>query len=138
MNTFLILIIGIPIVEIALMIKVGQNIGAANTILLILLTAITGIFLARREGLKTIQTGLFNIYKNRPPVYELISGASIAIATFLLIMPGFISDAFGFLILIPITRKIIINFFLKKNTFPRNDKDVLDGEIVDDDKNDKL
>ena len=138
MNTFLLLIIGIPIMEIALMIKVGQAIGTISTIMLIIFTAITGIFFARLEGLKTIQSGLLNIYKNRPPLYELISGASIAIAAFFLIVPGFITDTIGFLILIPITRKIIINFFLKKNTFTHKDKDILDGEIIEKDKNDKL
>ena len=114
MNSFFLIFIGIPILEIILMIEIGGRIGALNTVLLTFLTAITGIYFARREGLKTVQTGILNLYKNRLPVFEMVSGASIAIAALLLIVPGFFTDGVGFFLLIPFTRKIIINFFVKQ------------------------
>ena len=114
MNTVLLLIIAIPAVEIFLMIKIGQNIGALSTIGLIFLTAIIGIYFAKLEGLNTLKSGINNLYKNKIPIYEMMSGASIAFAALLLIIPGFVTDFFGFLLLIPFTRKKIINLFLKK------------------------
>ena len=114
MNSLLLLIIGLPILEIAVMINIGQEIGALKTILIIFLTAVVGIHYARIEGLNTIKSGMFNLYKNKIPVYEIVSGASIAIAAMLLILPGFITDLVGFLLLFPFTRKMIISFWLKK------------------------
>ena len=137
MNSLLLIIIGFPILEIALMIKIGKVVGVLNTILLIFFTAIVGMYYARAEGLNTIRSGMVNLYQNKLPLYEMISGASIAIAAVLLILPGFISDTIGFLLLIPFTRKIIISFWLKnkytKNT--RNDEDVIDAEIIEEEKN---
>jgi len=132
MNSLLLIIIGIPILEIAVMIKIGQEIGTFNTILIIFFTAIVGIYYAKVEGINTIKAGMVNLYKNKIPFYEILSGASIAIAAVLLILPGFISDAIGFLFLVPFTRKLIISLWLKnkyKNN-PRNKEDIIDAEII--------
>jgi len=139
MNTILLLIIGLPILEITIMIKIGQQIGAFNTILIILLTAIVGIYYARIEGLNTIKSGMVNLYKNKIPFHEMFSGVSIAVAAILLILPGFISDTIGFLLLFPLTRKIIINFWLKKKytNSLHEDGEVLDAEIIEEEKVDK-
>ena len=115
------------------MIKIGGKIGALTTISLIFLTAVVGIYYAKVEGIKTIQSGLINMYQNRVPIYEMMSGASIAIAALLLIMPGFVTDAVGFLLLIPFTRKIIIKLFIGKKKI-QDEKDTLDGEIIEDKK----
>ena len=112
MNTLFFIIIVLPILEIALMIKIGEQIGALNTILMIMLTAAVGIFYARIEGLNTLKSGLLNIYRNKIPFYEIISGASIAIAAIFLILPGFITDAIGFLLLFPFTRRLIIGHWV--------------------------
>ena len=112
MNTLLLILIGVPAVEIFVMIKIGQNIGALTTVGLIFLTAIVGIYFAKIEGLNTLRSGVYNLYKNKIPLFEIFSGASIALAALLLILPGFITDTFGFLLLIPFTRKIIIKFFI--------------------------
>ena len=137
MNTVLLLIIAVPAIEIFLMIKIGQNIGALNTIALIFLTAFIGIFFARLEGLNTLKSGLNNLYKNKIPMYEMISGASIAFAALLLIIPGFVTDSFGFLLLVPFTRRKIINLFIKKKRKPIDEKkDYIEGEILDKDKDD--
>ena len=140
MNSFFLLFIGIPALEIFLMIKIGEQIGALNTLTLIFLTAIVGIYFAKMQGIQTMKTGIANLYQNKIPVYEIISGASIAIAALLLIIPGFFTDFFGFLLLVPITRKIIISFFVKKREIYANRKDskTLDGEIVEDKKKDEL
>ena len=114
MNKVLLLIIAIPAVEIFLMIKIGQNIGALSTISLIFLTAVIGVYFAKLEGLNTLRSGINNLYKNKIPIYEMMSGASIAFAALLLIIPGFITDFLGFLLLIPFTRKKIISLFLKR------------------------
>ena len=136
MNTLLLIIIGLPTIEVLLMIKIGQQIGAFNTILTIFFTATVGIYYAKIEGLNTIKSGMANLYKNKIPLYEIISGASIAIAAVLLILPGFISDMIGFLFLLPFTRKIIINLWLrnkyKNNTQPEND--IIDAEIIEEKK----
>ena len=136
MNSLLLLIIGLPILEIAVMIKIGQQIGTFNTILIIFFTAILGIYYAKVEGLNTIKAGMVNIYKNKIPFYEILSGASIAIAAFLLILPGFISDTIGFLFLVPFTRKLIISLWLrnKYKDSSRNEKDIIDAEIIEDEK----
>ena len=133
MNSLLLLIIGLPILEITVMIKVGQQIGTFYTILIIFLTAIIGVYYARLEGLNTIKSGMMNLYKNKIPFYEILSGASIAIAAILLILPGFISDAIGFFFLIPFSRKILISFWLR-NKFKNNtqkDPDIIDAEIIE-------
>jgi UPF0716 protein FxsA len=136
MNTLLLIIIGLPILEIALMIKIGQQIGTFNTVLIIFFTAFVGIYYAKIEGLNTIKSGMSNLYKNKIPIYEMLSGASIAVAAILLILPGFISDLIGFSLLVPITRKIIISFWLKnkyqQNT--HNNKEVIDAETIEEEK----
>ena len=138
MNTVLLLIIAIPAVEIFLMIKIGQNIGALSTIGLIFLTAVIGVYFAKLEGLNTLRSGINNLYKNKIPIYEMMSGASIAFAALLLIIPGFITDFLGFLLLIPFTRKKIISLFLNKKRPVTDKKDYIDGEILDRDKKDDL
>tara|TARA_B100000963_G_scaffold185095_1_gene160908 strand:- start:13608 stop:14030 length:423 start_codon:yes stop_codon:yes gene_type:complete len=140
MNSFLLIFIGIPALELFIMIKIGAQIGALNTISLIFLTAIIGIYFAKQQGLKTIRSGILNLYQNKIPIYEIASGASIGIAALLLIIPGFITDVLGFLILIPITRKILINSLINKNKkFQENHKNkILDGEIVEDKNKDEL
>ena len=133
MNSFFLFIIGLPVLEIFIMIKMGAKIGALNTIALIFLTAIIGVYFARLQGLQTLKSGMLNLYQNKLPVYELLSGASIAIAAILLILPGFFTDFVGFLLLIPITRKIIFSIALKnkrKFNIKKNDE-TIDGEIVD-------
>ena len=136
MNALLLLIIGLPILEIVVMIKIGQQIGTFNTILIIFFTAIVGIYYAKIEGLNTIKSGMINLYKNKIPFYEILSGASIAIAAILLILPGFISDTIGFLLLFPLTRKIIISLWLK-NKYKDNSQDqeeIIDAEIIEEKK----
>ena len=136
MNTLLILIIGLPILEITLMIKIGQQIGAFNTIIIIFFTAVVGIYYAKVEGINTIKSGMTNLYQNKIPFYEVLSGASIALAAILLILPGFISDTIGFFLLIPFTRKIIINLWLK-NKFQNqsnHNEEVIDAEIIEEKK----
>ena len=136
MNAVLLFIIGIPLIEIYLMIKIGGTIGAFNTIFLIFFTAVTGIFFARLEGLNTIRSGFGQLIRNEMPVYEIISSAAIAFAAFLLIIPGFLTDTFGFLLLIPITRKILLkNVFskLKKN---ETKNDIIEGDFIEEDSND--
>ena len=143
MNILFLLLIGIPAIEIFIMIKVGQNIGALNTISLILLTAITGIYFAKIAGLNTLRSAIHKIYKNKDqiPRFEIISGASIAFAALLLIIPGFITDVFGFLLLIPFTRNMITNLYLKeKPNIDTGPKDYIEGEVIkkeeDEDKDD--
>ena len=116
MKTVLLSIILIPVIEIYLFIKIGSQIGAFNTISLIFITAVVGIFYARYEGLNTFKSGFAQLLKNEIPAYELISGAAIAFAAILLIIPGFATDFFGFLLIFPFTRKIILNQFSKKIT----------------------
>ena len=136
MNTLLLILIGIPAIEIFVMIKIGQNIGALSTVGLIFLTAIVGIYFAKIEGLNTLRSGIYNLYKNKVPLFEIFSGASIAFAALLLIFPGFITDTFGFLLLIPFTRKIIIKYFIsKKNISVKQEAEkYIDGEIIEKDK----
>ena len=137
MNTFFLIFIGLPALEIFLMIKIGNELGALNTIALIFLTAIVGIFFARIQGIQTIRSGIVNLYQNKIPVYELISGASIAFAALLLIIPGFFTDLIGFLLLIPFSRKIFLKMILKKKSkdnINQNATDTIDGEIINKDK----
>ena len=136
MNTLFFIIIVLPILEIALMIKIGEQIGALNTILMIMLTAAVGIFYARIEGLNTLKSGLLNIYRNKIPFYEIISGASIAIAAIFLILPGFITDVIGFLLLFPFTRRLIIGHWVvnKQNQNVSREEEIIDAEIIEDTK----
>ena len=133
MNPLFIIFIGIPAIEIFLLIKIGGQLGALNTVALIFLTAVIGIYFAKLQGIQTLKSGMINLYQNRMPIYEMMSGASIAIAALLLIIPGFFTDFFGFLLLIPFTRKILFGLTLKERSKP-NDKDknkTIDGEIID-------
>jgi len=117
------------------MIKIGESIGALNTVVLIFLTAIIGVYYAKIEGLNTLRSGIYNLYKNKIPIFEIISGASIAIAALFLIIPGFVTDTIGFLLLIPFTRKIIINSFLKKQKIVKENKEnFIDGEVLEEKK----
>ena len=142
MNTFLLLLIGLPALEILIMIKIGQQVGALSTIALIFLTAIIGIYYARIEGLNTIKSGVMNLYNNKVPVYEMISGASIAIAAMLLILPGFITDLAGFLLLFKPTRNLLINIWFKNKNLNQNKSsdEIVEGEVLEreKDKNDKI
>ena len=139
MNTALILIIGIPLIEIYLFIKIGSQIGAFNTVLLILTTAIIGVAYARFEGFNTLRSGIGQLVKNELPVYEIISGATLAFAAFLLILPGFATDFFGMLLIIPITRKILLSKFVKsKVKRDKQKKNFIEGDYEDiSDDNDK-
>ena len=133
MNTAIILILGIPLIEIYLFIKVGSQIGALNTILLILLTAIVGIWYARYEGFNTLKSGMSQLVKNELPLYEIVSGAAIAFAALLLILPGFATDIIGIFLLFPVTRKIILSRYSKKYP-PKNknkEKNFIEGEYED-------
>tara|TARA_Y100000816_G_C25867875_1_gene453004 strand:+ start:37 stop:462 length:426 start_codon:yes stop_codon:yes gene_type:complete len=137
MNSVFLSIILIPILEIYLFIKIGSQIGAFNTILLIFVTAIIGVFYARYEGLVTIRSGIMQLIKNQLPAYEIISGAVIAFAAILLIIPGFATDFFGFLLIFPPTRKIFFGNLsnkIKKNEIKKNK--FIDGEFEDLDEND--
>ena len=142
MNTALLLIVGIPLIEIYLFIKVGSEIGAVNTILLILTTAIVGIWYARYEGFNTLRSGMSQLVKNELPLYEIVSGAAIAFAALLLILPGFATDIVGILLVFPLTRKIILSKYSKKYSSKKrsNDKNknYIEGEFEDiDDKDGK-
>ena len=139
MNTLLLSIILIPVIEIYLFIKIGAQIGAFNTILLIFLTAITGIIYARYEGLNTLRSSFSQLIKNEIPAYEIISGAAIAFGALLLIIPGFATDLLGFLIILPITRKLIFGKFKKKYKNANDTKkNYIDGDFEDiEDDNDK-
>ena len=134
MNTFFLIFIGLPAIEIFFMIKIGAKIGALNTIALVFLTAIVGVFFARIQGIQTLKSGIINLYQNKVPVYELLSGASIAFAALLLIIPGFFTDLIGFIILIPFTRNILFKILLKKKTKINEnstEKNAIEGEIID-------
>ena len=132
MNTLLLSIVLVPIVEIYLFIKIGAQIGAFNTILLILLTATTGIIYARYEGLNTLRSAYLQLIKQETPAYEIISGAAIAFAAILLIIPGFATDIVGFLIIFPITRKLILSKVSKKIKKKEPDNNnFIDGEFED-------
>jgi UPF0716 protein FxsA len=138
MNTIILFIICIPLIEIYLLIKVGSMIGAFNTIFLIFFTAITGVYFARLAGLNAIRSGFNQLIKNEIPIYEIISGAALAFAALLLILPGFLTDLIGFLLIIPITRKFFISSisFKLKNKKINNSKDIIEGS-VDENQQDK-
>ena len=132
MNTVLLSIILVPIIEIYLFIKIGSQIGAFNTISLIFITAIIGVFYARYEGLNTLRSGFSQLVKNQSPTYEIISGAAIAFAALLLIIPGFLTDIFGFILIFPLTRKILFRRFAKKfNNETKIKKPYIEGEFED-------
>ena len=139
MNSVLLAVILIPVVEIYLFIKIGSQIGAINTIILIFVTAIIGIYYAKYEGLNTLRSGLAQIIKNQIPAHELISGAAIAFAAILLIIPGFATDLIGFILIMPVTRKLILGKLNKK--FEKKDikkNDFVEGEFEDiEDDNDR-
>ena len=141
MNTVILTIILVPILEIYLFIKIGSQIGAFNTISLIFITAIIGVIYARYEGLNTLKSGFSQLIKNEIPAYEMISGAILAFAALLLIVPGFATDFIGFLLIFPLTRKLLLNNFSKK--FKRekvNKNDFIEGtyEDIDDDNDRKI
>ena len=141
MNSVLITLILIPILEIYLFIKIGAQIGAFNTISLIFITAIIGVFYARYEGLNTLRTGLSQLIKNEMPAYEMISGAAIAFAAILLIIPGFATDLIGFFLIFPLTRKLLFGKFVKNfKGGTKTEKPYIEGEFedIDDDNERKL
>ena len=139
MNTVLLLIILVPIIEIYLFIKIGSQIGAFTTISLIFITAIIGVYYAKYEGLNTLRSGVSQLYRNQMPLFELVSGAALAVAAFLLIFPGFATDLLGFLIIFPLTRKVIFQLLSKKGKSEMHVKDdLIEGEYEDkDNENDK-
>ena len=141
MNSILLSIILVPIIEIYLLIKIGSQIGAFNTISLIFITAIIGVIYARYEGLNTLRSGFSQLIKNEIPAYEMISGAILAFAALLLIVPGFATDFIGFLLIFPLTRKLLLNNFSKKFKRERKNKnDFIEGtyEDIDDDNDRKI
>ena len=138
MNVVILFIIGIPAIEIYLMIKVGGVIGALNTIFLIFFTAITGIYFAKMAGMSTLKSGFNQLVKNEMPIYEIISGAALAFAALLLIIPGFLTDIIGFLLIIPVTRKLlIIPISSKFDTRKKNDENIIEGSIEENDQENK-
>ena len=139
MNPIFLTIIFIPVIEIYLLIKIGAQIGAITTIFLIFVTAIVGIYYAKYEGLNTLRSAFNQLKQNETPAYEMLSGAVIAFAALLLIIPGFATDLLGFLLIFPLTRKYILNGLFKKfNTVNTRDKNFIDGEYEDlDEKNDR-
>tara|TARA_Y100000816_G_scaffold247219_1_gene195874 strand:+ start:256 stop:681 length:426 start_codon:yes stop_codon:yes gene_type:complete len=137
MNSVLIGIISVPIIEIYLFIKIGSQIGALTTIILIFLTAILGIFYARYEGLNTLKSGFVQLVRNEMPVYEIISGAAITFAALLLIVPGFATDIIGFLLIFPLTRNLILKILSSKFRVKKNKAEkFIDGEFEDIEKED--
>ena len=138
MNTLVLSLILVPIIEIYLFIKIGSQIGAFNTIILIFITAIIGIFYARYEGLNTLRSGFSQLVRNEMPAYEIFSGAAIAFSALLLIIPGFATDILGFLIIFPITRKLIFSKIFKN--IKKEKKNYIEGEFedIDEDDNRKL
>ena len=136
MNPFFLLFICLPALEIYLLIEIGGQVGALNTVALIFLTAIIGLYFAKHQGLQTLKTGMINLYQNKVPIYEMMSGASIALAAFLLIVPGFFTDFIGFLLLVPFTRKILFYSVLRKK--PKQDfksqNKTIEGEIIENNK----
>ena len=138
MNPILLSIILIPIIEIYLFIKIGSQIGAITTILLIFVTAVVGVYYAKYEGLNTLKAGFLQLSRNEAPAYEIISGAAIAFAAILLIIPGFATDIFGFLLIFPISRKFFFSKFVKKFNQKKEKNNFIDGDFEDiEDENDK-
>tara|TARA_B100001057_G_scaffold355211_1_gene357229 strand:- start:1232 stop:1651 length:420 start_codon:yes stop_codon:yes gene_type:complete len=133
MNPFFLIFICLPALEIYLFIEVGGQIGALNTLALIFLTAMIGLYFAKHQGMRTLKSGMLNLYQNKMPIYEMISGASIALAALLLIIPGFFTDFIGFFLLIPFTRRILFGVTLKnrKKEETESQSKTIDGEIID-------
>ena len=133
MNPFFLIFICLPALEIYLLIEVGGQVGALGTLALIFLTAIIGLYFARHQGMQTLKSGMINLYQNKMPIYEMMSGASIAFAALLLIFPGFFTDFIGFLLLVPFTRKILFNLALRKKLKKdvRSEKETIEGEIIE-------
>ena len=141
MNSVLLLLLSIPLIEIYLFIKIGSYIGAFNTISLILITAIIGVIYARYEGFNTLKSGMSQLIKNQLPIYEIVSGAALAFAALLLILPGFATDILGLLLIFPPTRKLLFKKVTNKYSNKNNKKqDFINGEFedIDEDKNDKI
>ena len=138
MNPILLSIILIPIIEIYLFIKIGSQIGAITTILLIFITAVVGVYYAKYEGLNTLKAGFLQLSRNEAPAYQIISGAAIAFAAILLIIPGFATDIFGFLLIFPISRKFFFSKFAKRFNHKKEKNNFIDGDFEDiEDENDK-
>ena len=135
MNALVLFIISIPLIEIYLMIKVGGVVGAFNTIFLIFFTAITGVYFARLAGLNAIRSGFNQLMKNEMPIYEIISGAALAFAALLLIIPGFLTDLFGFLLIIPVTRKFFIRSISSKFNRKKNEDNIIEGSFEENKQN---
>tara|TARA_X000000368_G_C22424029_1_gene447404 strand:- start:61 stop:486 length:426 start_codon:yes stop_codon:yes gene_type:complete len=137
MNSIILSIILVPVIEIYLLIKIGSQIGALTTIFLIFTTAIVGIYYAKYEGLNTLKSGFLQLSKNQSPTFEMLSGAAIAFAALLLIIPGFLTDIVGFLLIFPLSRKLLFNFLSKKyNHTKRKNNNFIDGEFEEIEEND--
>ena len=137
MNSIFLAIIAVPVIEIYLLIKIGSQIGAITTIILIFTTAIVGVYYAKYEGLNTLKAGFNQLRQNETPTYEMLSGAAIAFAALLLIIPGFVTDLVGFLLIFPLSRKFMFNSFFKKfNHVHKKKNNFIDGEYEDIDDND--
>ena len=134
MNTLLLIILFVPLIEIYLFIQIGGQIGAFNTILIILLTAVVGIYFVRLQGLNTLRSGVTQLYRNQIPIYEMMSGAALAVAALLLIIPGFATDVLGFLLILPFTRNLIFKYLGKKYTKVVVKDDLIEGEYEHKDK----
>ena len=134
MNTLLLIILIVPLIEIYLFIQIGGQIGAFNTILIIFLTAVVGIYFVRLQGLNTLRSGVTQLYRNQIPIYEMMSGAALAVAALLLIIPGFATDVLGFLLILPFTRNLIFKYLGKKYTKEEVKDDLIEGEYEDKDK----
>ena len=135
MNALILFILSIPLIEIYLMIKVGGVVGAFNTIFLVFFTAITGVYFARLAGLNAIRSGFNQLMKNEMPIYEIISGAALAFAALLLIIPGFLTDLFGFLLIIPVTRKFFIRSISSKFNRKKNEENIIEGSFEENKQN---
>jgi len=135
MNALILFIISIPLIEIYLMIKVGGVVGAFNTIFLIFFTAVTGVYFARLAGLNAIRSGFNQLMKNEMPIYEIISGAALAFAALLLIIPGFLTDLVGFLLIIPVTRKFFIRSISSKFNRKKNEENIIEGSFEENKQN---
>ena len=134
MNTLLLIILIVPLIEIYLFIQIGGQIGAFNTILIILLTAVVGIYFVRLQGLNTLRSGVTQLYRNQIPIYEMMSGAALAMAALLLIIPGFATDVIGFLLILPFTRNLIFKYLGKKYKKGSVKDELIEGEYEDKDK----
>lgn len=135
MNALILFILSIPLIEIYLMIKVGGVVGAFNTIFLIFFTAITGVYFARLAGLNAIRSGFNQLMKNEMPIYEIISGAALAFAALLLIIPGFLTDLVGFLLIIPVTRNFFIRSISSKFNRKKNEENIIEGSFEENKQN---